>query len=118
MRNFKKLEAAPFGKPYPADKFFKAEGVFSVIKSDINELNGQPFSADSGVKRRSENGGEYHIHSRMYGGFHKAFGKRPKILAENGNIVIICNAIAMEPLGVDKLLIGEHGAEHFKLKRV
>ena len=113
MRDFEILYAAVERKVDPLMELPEVERVGAVPgQLDVHELGGQTFAADVGVQFRREDGREDHIDAMFHRGTHIAFDVSPVLLRERPDVVVIGDAVRVEPFGVDERLRGKFCGKH------
>ena len=117
MRDFIILEANLLGQSHPLAQVFKAEAVLAAIEINVNQLNGRALGAHAGIQRRSVNGGQDHVDAALDHGSHVVFHDPPELIGECRDMIIVHQRVAVEPLGVDQLLLGQAGVDDLDLRR-
>ena len=106
------LHAAALGHVHPAAQLVKAEGVNAVIDVNIHQLHGQALRAHAGVQRRGVRGHHDHVDAPLHGGAHEVLGDAPMLLGEHRHMVIVAQAVVMEPFCVDERLMRQAAGQY------
>ena len=122
--DFKILHAAAVGH---ADKPLHQGEVKAVRLSLLlhaQQLDAGSLGADFRIQRRGEKGREHHVHALLPGGGKELLPQGPVLLGPHRHMVVIGQAVPVEPLGVHQLLgrqIHPHhveGERGFRLPRL
>ena len=112
MGRLKVFHAAAAAHPDPPPQPIHAESIFPVLHRDLHQLHGQPFASGPGVQGRGVYGGQDHVDAARHGAADEALHHGPVGFAENGRMVILGQAVAVEPFGVDQLLLWQQPRQH------
>ena len=112
MRQFIIRHAAALAHFHPALQPFKPERIRAVLHAHVDQLHRRALAALSGIERRREQRREQHRAAPAHGQTNEVFQKPPVFLAENRHMVIICQAVAMEPVRANQLLRGQHARQN------
>ena len=122
--DFKVLHAAAAGH---ADKPLHQGEVKAVrlpLLLHAQQLDAGPLGADFRIQRRGEKGREHHVHALLPGGGEELLPQGPVLLGPHRHMVVVGQAVPVEPLGVHQLLgrqIHPHhveGERGFRLPRL
>ena len=107
VSDLKVLDSDSVAHIHPSVDEVEVEGVFTVLNGYTDELVGESLAAYLGVERRSEGGGEKEVDAVSMSGSCKVLNDLPVLLAPYLYVVVVCEGVAVEPLGEDELLLGE-----------
>ena len=108
VRNFEVFNAALQSKVDPTVELVKIECEFAFgNKLDVNKLSGKTLTANVCVKLGSEYGGQNHVDAVANSNLHEVFNVLPVLFGKSLNVVIVCNTVCVEPLCVNKFLLGK-----------
>ena len=99
VRDLKILNAHAVAHVDPAPQLIKAKGIGIAVLGHVHQLHRGALKADGGIQRRGEHGGQQQIDAVLACRARKILHDSPMLLAPGGYMVVVCKAIAMEPLG-------------------
>ena len=106
----------------PAVQLVKAEGVFACAigagNGNIQELGSGALTPHSGIQSGGEQGGQKEVDAVVAGGAGEVLHDLPVPLGPGLAVVVVGQAVAMEPLGQLHLLGGELGVQHLNGQRL
>ena len=112
MGDFVILHAAAPGHFHPAIQPVEAEFVAAVAQGDVHQLAGHALAAHGGVQGRGVHGSQQHVDATTHHGPDVIFADAPEVLGPHLYAVILTQAVAMEPLGVNQLLGRQLRVDH------
>ena len=109
-------DAAPLRHIDPPRQPLKAELPAAGELFHLHQLGGGPLAAYLGVQRRGEDGGQEKVNAVVRSSLHEFLNPAPVGLAENLQIVVGGDAVRMEPLGKQQLLLRQLHADQLQGK--
>ena len=73
-----------------------------------DQLHGRTLAPNQRIQRRRKDGREKHGDARSCCRFHKLLDQRPVFFAHHRHIKTGCDAVAMEPLCINEIVLGDH----------
>ncbi len=116
MRHFKVFHTVLLANVDPFLQFFEVKGILTLVYRDVHQLGGQSFTASLGIQRRGKNGCQNHIDAMLRRHFQITFQGLPVGGRKHGLIIKSGNAVTMEPLGNNQILLGQCGGNHVEGK--
>ena len=99
----------------PALQFRKIEAVGVTVFTDVQQLNRRAFAADRSVQRRCKYGCQNRIDATRCIQTDKVLQNLPVFFAERFYMVIVCQAVRMEPFRMQKLLRRKRRINHMQV---
>ena len=99
----------------PALQFRKIEAVGITVLADIQQLNRRALAADRSVQRRCKYGCQNRIDATRRIQADKVFQNLPVFFAERFYMIIVCQAVRMEPFRMQKLLRRKRRIDHMQI---
>ena len=102
-------DPAGLAEQQPPFQIGEVKGVFPVGPGDLHQLHRRALVAHGGVQRRGELGGQHHGDPPLRGGADEVFQNGPVRLGKDRHLVVVRQAVRVEPLGVRE---GDGGQFH------
>ena len=83
----------------------KPEPVAIPLPLHIQQLNAGPLLAHLGIQGRGEDGGQHHVDPLLRRGCEEFFPQVPVLLRIYRHLIVVRQAVPVEPLGVNQLLV-------------
>ena len=112
MRKLKIFNSLALTHIHPAVEHREVKVIGITLPLDPHELCRHALTADIGIELGGENRRQDHIDPVFRGSFSKSLDDPPMSLGEGAGVVILRQAVGVEPLGVDQSLLGQGSVQN------
>ena len=114
--DFEIFDSRPAANIDPFSEFIEVETIDAITQRYIDELRCCPFASDERIQGRRKDRSQDHIDPVFGGHLHVVFDDLPMPPIECLCSVVIHQAIAVEPLGIDQVLFRQNAIDDFQME--